>query len=166
MSFYFNDLSYSAKHSHLLMDLDKFIDRLDDKDFDTNAQTDYRELGALISLLDIAVDDARSAELDLTNLAIEKQFDKNIEDFGATIKDIMKSIGNPGAAYISRIEAKEILDLVSQRISDTLRSKPKARITVFDRKKEESLDGMKKGMAAFVKKDSIAVNGVTGQRST
>ena len=155
MSFYFNDISYSTKHSHMLLDLDKFIDRLEDKDFDTDAQTDYRELAALISLLDVAVDDGRCIELDLTNPETEKQFDKNIEDFGATIKDIMKSIGNPGAAYVSRIEAKEVLDLVSQRISDTLRSKPKAKITVFDRKIEENFDGEKKGMAGFVIKDKL-----------
>jgi hypothetical protein len=161
MIFYFNDLSYSSQHSHLLIDLDKFIDRLDDKDFDTNAQTDYRELAALISLLDIAVDDGRSISLDLTDPETSQRFDKNIDDFGATIKDIMKSIGNPGAAYISRIEAKEVLDLVSQRISDTLRSKPKARITVFD-KKEENLEGEKKGMAGFV----IKSTGVVGQASS
>ena len=166
MSFYFNDLSYSIKHSHILIDLDKFIDRLEDKDFDTNPQTDYRELAALISLLDIAVDDGRCSELDLTDPETEKQFDKNIDDFGATIKDIMKSIGNPGAAYISRIEAKEVLDLVSQRISDTLRSKPKAKITVFDRKKEENLDVEKKGMAGFVIKGSSAVNGVINEASS
>lgn len=166
MSFYFNDLSYSTKHSHLIMDLDKFMNRLDDRDFDTDPQTDYRELAALISLLDVAVDDGRSLDLDLKATKTAKLFDKNIEEFAGIIKGIMNSIGNPGAAFISRIEAKEVMELVSQRISDTLRSKPKAKITVFDRKKpEENLDRQRKLMATHFSKATTTKDGVNGQAS-
>jgi hypothetical protein len=151
MSFYFNDLSYSTKHSYLIMALDKFIDRLEDHDFDTDSQTDYRELAALISLLGIAIDDGRSLDLDLEDAETAQRFDKKIDELAGIIKGIMNSIGNPGAAFISRIEAKEVMELVSQRISDTLRSKPKAKITVFDPKKLEeknNLDKEKKFMAS------------------
>jgi hypothetical protein len=132
MCFYFNNISYSLKHSHHLMDLGQFITRLEDPTFDLSPQADYRELTALVSLLDIAVDDARSIEIDLNDKDQEWRFDKDIDDLAATIKDLMKGIGNPGAAFISKIEAKEALELVAQRISDTLRSKPKAKDTVFD----------------------------------
>jgi hypothetical protein len=151
MCFYFDKVSYSKDHSHCIMDLDVFIRRLDDPDFDTNPQTDYRELAALILLLDVAIDDGRSMNLDLTDTVAEKKFDENIEDFGATIKDIMRSIGNPGAAFISRIEAKEVLELVSQRVSDTLRSKPKPKQTWLGKgKPEEDLESERRGMQSFI----------------
>jgi hypothetical protein len=168
MSFYFNDLSYSTQHSHVIMDLGKFIDRLEDHDFDTNAQTDYRELAALISLLDIALDDGRSLDLDLKDSENAERFDRNVDDLAGIIKGIMNSIGNPGAAFISRIEAKEVLELVSQRISDTLRTKPKAKITVFDRKKHgdkrtDNLDQEKKLMASYFSKPKVIENGTNAQ---
>lgn len=171
MSFYFNDLSYSSQHSHLLMDLEKFIDRLEDRDFDTDAQTEYRELAALISLLDIALDDGRSLDFDLKDAGRAERFDKKVDDLAGIIKGIMSSIGNPGAAFISRIEAKEVLELVSQRISDTLRSKPKAKITVFDRKKHgekpiENHDQEKKLMASYFSKPKAIENGINGQTSS
>jgi hypothetical protein len=145
------------------MDLNIFSRRLEDPAFRTTPQTDYRELTALILLLDIAVDDARSTKLDLSDKTVEKEFDENIEEFGAAINDIMRQIGNPGAAFISRIEAKEVLELVSQRVSDTLRSKPKAKHTLFDGaqgKPEEDLESERRGMQSFITR----VNEITGNR--
>ena len=156
MSFYFEHLSYSSTQSHLVMDVDKFIGRLEDQDFDTGSQTDYRELAALIQLLNIALDDGRSIGQNLEDAHTAIRYDKAIDELAGMIKGVMNSIGNPGAAFISRIEAKEVLELVSQRISDTLRSKPKAKITVFDpakvaEKHEEDLEKEKKFMASFFK---------------
>jgi hypothetical protein len=166
MCFYFDDISYSKDHSHSKMDLDAFIRRLDDPDFHTNPQTDYRELTALILLLDIAVDDGRSMDLDLSDPVIEKKFDENIEDFGATIKDIMRSIGNPGAAFISRIEAKEVLELVSQRVSDTLRSKPKPKQTWFDKGKPvENLEPERRRMESFLSRTNKIGSGSNTQNA-
>jgi len=153
MCFYFDNISYARDHSHSLMDLDAFVKRLDDPDFDSNPQTDYRELAALILLLDIAVDDGRSVKIDLSDPAVEKKFNETVEGLGATIKDIMRQIGTPGAAFISKIEAKEVLELVSQRVSDTLRSKPKPRQTWFDKaqgKPQEDLESEKRGMESFI----------------
>jgi hypothetical protein len=170
MCFYFDDVSYSRDHSHSIMDLNAFIRRLDDPAFNTNPQTDYRELTALILLLDIAVDDGRSMNLDLSHKAVQKKYDENIEELGATIKDIMRQIGNPGAAFISRIEAREVLELVSQRVSDTLRSKPKPKQTWFDRargKPEEDLESERKGMQSFISRvNEIGENKVNNQHSS
>jgi hypothetical protein len=166
MCFYFNALSYSTSHSHHTIDLDRFIKRLDDSDFYTTPQTDYRELSALISLLDIAVDDARSTKLNMMDEETDKRFNEDIETLGAIIKDIMRSIGNPGAAFISRIEAKEVLELVSHRIVNTLRSKPKPKETLFDAKHgkiEEDHEGEKKHMQKFLLKVKSVENNVDKQ---
>jgi hypothetical protein len=153
MTFYFNDISYSLRHSHHLMNLNLFITRLEDPTFDLTPDADYRELTALVSLLDIAVDDARSTGLDLTDKEQERRFDKDIDDLAATIKDLMKGIGNPGAAFISKIEAKEALELVAQRIADTLRSKPKPKDTVFDGPRlKEDLEAERAGIQSFLSK--------------
>ena len=95
MTLLFNNLSYASKHSHSTMILDYFINRLEGSDFDTGPETDYRELGALVSLLDIAVDDGRSISMDLNDDATWRKFDNDIDEFSGTIENVMKSIGNP-----------------------------------------------------------------------
>lgn len=135
------------------MDLNTFITRLHDPVFDCTPSTDYRELTALIQLLDIALDDGRSSSLNLTDANVEEDFNKDVDALSQAIKGIFKKIGNPGAAFISRIEAKEVLELVSQRIVDTVRTKRRMKHTWFDDeagKKLEDLQSEKKGMAHFV----------------
>lgn len=164
MCFYFNDESYAADHPHTTFDIEKFIERLYSADFDINSETDFPQLAALVSLLDIAVDDGRCLYLDLTNSAAAGKFDQHVDELVYTIKDVMKSIGNPGAAYISKIEAKEALELVSQRIADTLLSRPKAKKSMFDgvAKKELDYSVERDKMSKFtsrMKKETKPVNG-------
>ena len=157
MSFYFNDVSYSLQHSHLLFNLEVFTRRLNHSAFNVTLETDFRELHTLVLLLDIAVDDGRSIGLDLTNKNVERRFDEDVDDLAALIRDIMKSIGTPGASYISKIEAKEALELVAQRIGDTLRSKPKPKQRMFDGplgRAEEDLESEKAGIQSFLSKVS------------
>lgn len=132
MGFFFDDISYANEHPHTLFDLHKFMERLQEPAFDINDKTDYMQLTALIALLDVSVDDGRCAFLDLSNRSVADTFDTDVDDHVHTIKDVMRNIGNPGAAFISRIEAKETLELVSQRIADTVRSRAKPKKTVFD----------------------------------
>lgn len=153
MCFYFNDVKYAKIHSHSSMDLDKFINRLNDPAFDTTSKTDYVELKALILLMDIALDDGRSTKLDLSDPIVEKKFNEDIEALSAAIKDILNGIGQPGAGFISRTEAREMMDLVSDRIKETLGTKRKPTHTWFDPergRKEEDMQSEKKGMANFV----------------
>ncbi|TAQ88932.1 hypothetical protein B7494_g2733 [Chlorociboria aeruginascens] len=127
-----------------------FIERLSEPIYAATPQTDYRELSAQILLLNIAVDDAQSIEIDLTDAEEEMQFNNDIERLAASVRSIQ--IPNAGAAYISRVEAKEILELVAHRIADTLRTKPKPRTSIFDEptKKIENLERERHGMKKFV----------------
>jgi hypothetical protein len=159
MTFCFNDISYSRQNCYKIMDLELFITRLESKDFEAKRDvTDFRELAALVSILDIAVDDGRSDELDLKNQETEKDFDVSVEHFAQKINSIMKAIGNPGASFISMIEAKEHLLLVSRRIADTVRSKAKPKKTFIDSllKKERALETQKDRMSKFVVKKEMA----------
>ena len=163
MCFFLDDLSYSEAHSHIVMDIDAFMDRLEDSVFLTNAQTDYRELFALVALLDIAIDDGRPIKLDLKNKKIEKRFNEDVDDFCIMIKGIMKQIGNVQVGYLSKVETKEILELVAQRISDTVRTRPMPKETWIDqaRGRTEDLETEKKAMARFVAKVNPNGNGAS-----
>lgn len=166
MSFFFNDVSYSTCHPHSTMDIQKFIIRLEDPDFDAKPQTDYLELAALVLLLDVAVDDGQSTKLNLRDPEIEKTFNKDVDELVASIKEIMTSIGNPGAAFISRIEAKEALELISQRIADTVRTKKVVKESWFDRdrlKNEDKLMSEKQGMSRFLTKMNQIKKGGDGE---
>lgn len=166
MSFFFNDASYSTSHPHTTMDIQKFITRLEDSTFDARPQTDYQELTALVLLLDVAVDDGQSTKLKLRDPITEKRFNKDVDELVSSIKDIMKSIGNPGAAFISRIEAKEALELVSQRIADTVRTKKVVKESWFDRdraRNEIKLVSEKQGMSKFLTRMDQIKKGVDGE---
>jgi hypothetical protein len=154
LCFYFDSPAYSTAHSHTLISISAFHTRLDDPAFDTNPRTDYKELSSLIALLDIAIDDGCPTSLDLTDPIIETTFNGEIEAFAAGIKDIMRNIGNPGAGFISRIEAKEALEMVSQRIGDTLRTKPKKKQKWFGSERPKENVGSAKMMAAWRSKGS------------
>jgi len=166
MCFYLNDVSYAETHSHSIMDIDRFIQRLEDPCFVPTLETDYKELTALILILDIALDDGRSTKVDLSDAAAETKFNKDVDALAATIKDIMTSIGTPGPGFVSRIDAKEVLEVVSQRITDTVRSKSKPKHTWFNDSEEKKVEDMRleqKGMANFLSRmERIGTNGTNG----
>ncbi|EKD14596.1 uncharacterized protein L3040_000120 [Drepanopeziza brunnea f. sp. 'multigermtubi'] len=161
-SFFFNSLSYAKTHSHTLMSLDSVIDRLADPVFDTKPSTKYRDLAALLNLLDIAVDDGKSLSVDLTNKKVEEKYNKDVEELSATINSIMSGINTGGASNISRMEAKSLADNVSKRIAVTLRTKRKPKENWFDGKKEEDFEREKKGMAGFLAKNKVVLKGSGG----
>jgi len=155
MCFFFDDEDYCSKDPYETMHIGKVIERLGDRVFDALPSTDYHELTALIRLLDVTVDDARSNDLDLQDGTTEIAFNKAVDDLVLAIKDIMISIGSPGAAFISRIEAKETLELVSQRIADTVRTKKKPKESWFNRNvtlEQDKWVAEKEGISKFVVK--------------
>ncbi|TVY49725.1 hypothetical protein LOCC1_G000237 [Lachnellula occidentalis] len=153
MCFFFDDIAYSIDHPHTTFDLQKFMERLQEPAFEINEKTEYQQLTALIYLLDVAVDDGRCAYLDLANSSAAERFDEDVDHFVVTIKGVLTKIGSPGAAFISKLEAREALLLVSQRIADTLRSKPKPKKSVFDGlKKKEDHTSAQAGIDSFLSK--------------
>jgi hypothetical protein len=153
MCFFFNEAIYSTVCTYESIEITLVLERLKSHDFDTQPQTDFVELAARILLLDVAVDDGRNTKTSLHDAKTEKEFNEDVDKLVASIKDIMTSIGNPGAAFISRIEAKEVLELVSQRIADTVRTKRLLKETWFDQntgKDEDELSGEKRGMNNFL----------------
>ena len=95
MTFYFKNTSYAAKHSFYMMNLKNFITRLHSQDFYVNDKTDFRELGSLVSLMDIGLDDGRSVDVDLTQELVAREFDFEVQDICDTLDDIVKNMHGP-----------------------------------------------------------------------
>lgn len=157
LGFFFNNIDHCRQNSQEQMDLKRFAERLDDKEFDAGPNTDFPQLTALIRILDIAIDDGRPMGLNLQDTENEVLFNKDVDNLVLVIKGIMTSIGNPGAAFLSRIEAKETLELISQRVADIVRTKRKPKESWFNRRLvQDKWASEKKGMSHFIGKKEIS----------
>lgn len=154
--FYGNDV-HSEQPPHQTLNLSKITRRLTEDGFQPNQETDYVEFSALIALLDIAVDDGRNINLDLKDKTVAERFDEQVELLVKVLLHIHAGIGNPGAAFISRIEAKETLEVVKQRFSDTLRARPKTKLSHFSKpvEKADLLKQERAGMNAFLSRGKV-----------
>ncbi|PQE05057.1 2-isopropylmalate synthase protein [Rutstroemia sp. NJR-2017a BBW] len=155
LSFYFNSPTKALHPPASIISLPEITTRLQDAPFKITSETDYHELGSLILLLDIAVDKGRSADLDLGDPDVDTQFNNEVDALALAITSI--SITYSGAAYISRIEAKEVVEMVGNRISNTVRSRLKPKYNIYDEsliglRKKEDFGREQKGMSSFMEK--------------
>ncbi|KAI1002753.1 hypothetical protein K3495_g5450 [Podosphaera aphanis] len=123
LCFLFKDLSFANTHPDNMVTLEIFIARLGEGDFERKCQTDYYELRALVMLLNVAVDNGRSHNLDLLSETAEANFNDNVDQLGSSIRRILGALGAPGD--VSKIQAKEAIETISQKIIYTMRTKPK-----------------------------------------
>lgn len=110
--------------------------------FKVNKETDYLELAATMSLLDIALDNGHSDDFNLNDPQVEKEFNDDVDALAYQIKILWSSISEVGASFISRIDAKEVMEGVRNRLIYTVRTRPKPRPSLFDlpgKKDEESV---------------------------
>src|SRR5438309_2018344 len=63
LAFFFNNVEYVTNTPQELMDLSDIRIRLEQPQFKIDKGTDYYELAAMISILDIAIDDGRSTAI-------------------------------------------------------------------------------------------------------
>ncbi|KAL7929587.1 hypothetical protein V8C35DRAFT_315206 [Trichoderma chlorosporum] len=152
ISFLFNDPVLGRQHSEDVFTVRRAIDRLDKDDFSITPQTDFGELKAMIIVLDIAVDDgsppASSASED------EEQFNKDIDELATKLREIWRKINDAGMK-ITRTEAKSVVEWVQQRLSNTVRTRRKAKKSIFDLPGHEDLTSLPKQqeyMAKFFQK--------------
>ncbi|POS82914.1 hypothetical protein EPUL_004772 [Erysiphe pulchra] len=151
--FLFNNLIFAKKPSQDYFNFPMFLNRLKVSDFKCKPNTDYRELRALIMLMDIAVDDGKSSNLNLDDKFEEENFNINIEKLGMSVKEIFGGVGSQDDGNISKIQAKEAVDAFFRRITHTMRTKPKPTHEWFvDRAKERNNVGERQIMENFVAK--------------
>src|SRR4051794_39622417 len=83
--------------------------------FDVNDDSNYVEITALISILDIAIDNGAS-RTSFKSPTEEKAFNRQVDSLARVIKGILSRIIDTGASFISRTETKEALDGVYNRL--------------------------------------------------
>lgn len=102
--------------------------------FKINKDTNYPELAALMSILDIAIDNGLPINHNVvTDREGEVRFDKEVDDLAARIKQIWGSINDAGASFMSRINAKEVIQVLRMRLEHAIRTKPKPKLSIFER---------------------------------
>jgi len=130
LAFFFEDPSYLSKAPQDLLDLDAVTNHLLRPAFDIKVDADYAQLAARISMLDIAIDHGISS-VDMCDLRGEASFNREVDSLAKRIKAMFTGLVDSGASHMSRTEAKEILRIVHYRLTYAVRTKQKAKSSVF-----------------------------------
>jgi hypothetical protein len=132
LAFFFEGAIYISNASHDTLDLSEVTDQLRKPKFTINKDTDYPELAAVMSILNIAIDNGLSFRHDATNPEGEVKFNREVDVLAARIKQIWGSINDAGAAFMSRSYAKEMMEGLRMRLELTIRTKPKPKLSIFE----------------------------------
>ena len=128
LSFFFLDDAYLAASSPLR--IRQVTDQLRTARFHVNNDTDYSELAAAMSILDIGLDDGRSSG-ELTDRAQEDAFNDDVDELAKKVKSMFSTIVDSGASHMTRTEAKEVLERMHYRLVYAVRTKQRPRKQLF-----------------------------------
>ncbi|KAF4994417.1 hypothetical protein FGRMN_5836 [Fusarium graminum] len=129
MVFLFNDASLGRYHPDDTVTIRGIIERLDHDDFFVGPRTDFTELQANILLLNVAVDDGSFTPSD--DPEKEKQFNSDIDELATRLREIWRKINDAGMK-LARTEAKSVIEWVQQRLAHSVRTRRKAKKSIFD----------------------------------
>lgn len=97
--------------------------------FTITPNTDFSELRANIILLDVAVDDGSVVKFD--DREDEKKFNDEVDELANKLREIWRKTNDSGMK-LARTEAKSVVEWVQQRLSHGVRTRRKAKASVFD----------------------------------
>ncbi|KAK4063099.1 hypothetical protein Trihar35433_8894 [Trichoderma harzianum] len=152
ITFLFEDPHLGRQHPEEVFTVRHAIERIEEDDFSITPQTDFAELKAMVTILDIAVDDGTPPEL--SSLEDEEQFNQDIDELATKLREIWRKINDAGMK-ITRTEAKSVVEWVQQRLSNTVRTRRKLKKSIFDLPGHEDLASLPKQqeyMAKFFQK--------------
>lgn len=155
---FLDDVSSIRKPSDGPLDLRRLTRRLQKMDFGGRRDTDYVELSATASILDVALDVCIPPTVDDgPDRKRENAFDRKVDELTYLIKSMFSRIPDTGAGHMTRTEAKEVLNRVHFRIAYGVRTRPKPKKNLFETSTVGKVDdGLPKGvhgpMARFLKK--------------
>lgn len=148
----FGDPNLSRHHPDDVITIRGMIDSLDGGAFAVGPKTDFAELRAGILLLDMAVDDGSFAATG--DADDEKKFNEEIDELALKLREIWRKINDSGMK-LARTEAKSVIEWVQQRLSHSVRTRRKARKSVFDipgQREDPFLPRQQDYMSKFLKK--------------
>ncbi|KUI62580.1 hypothetical protein VP1G_09698 [Cytospora mali] len=134
--FFFDDLQRADKKPEDTVHIRAIIDRLEDDEFQINQNTDYQELGALMMMLNVALGDA-SKKIEMTETSITS-FDAEVDELAEGLKSMLTRVAplNKGI-HVSRIEAKNAMELIRERLLYQVRIKSVPKVGIFGKREEE-----------------------------
>jgi hypothetical protein len=156
LAFFFEDARYLMSAPHLVIDLWEIIKRLDEPQFQINRDTDYQQLAALISILDMAIDNGQSPDMSMSDTEQEQHFNAEVDTLAARIRNMWSSINDAGASFMSRVDAKEVMECLRHRLLYAIRTRPVPKRSIFDPvpdDREEKLKQSKFMNKYFIKPD-------------
>lgn len=128
LAFFFRDPSYFSKPSESLVDLKIVAPLLRGPRFRINNTTDYAELAASITFLNIGID---SGDPPPATEQENSSFDDDIDVLSTSVKDIFTQIVDTLGFNSRRTEAKETLEGFQYRLSYAVRMRPKPKMKMF-----------------------------------
>ncbi|KAF4978586.1 hypothetical protein FZEAL_5058 [Fusarium zealandicum] len=129
VTFLFDDPNLGRYNPDNTVTIRGIIDRLDEDDFLVGPKTDFAELQANIILLNISVDDGSFSTSNDPDK--EKQFNSDVDELTVRLRGIWRKINDAGMK-LARTEAKSVIEWVQQRLAHSVRTRKKAKKSVFD----------------------------------
>lgn len=154
--FFFDDLQRSDKRPEDTVNIRAVIDRLEEADeFQINQDTDYHEFEALMMMLNAALGDASRYDDRAERSAVS--FDAEVDELAEGLKSMLTRVAplNRGL-HVSRIEAKNAMELIRERLLYQVRIKAVPKKNIFglqeDVEDDTSLPKQRDFMKGFLKK--------------
>ncbi|KAH8745197.1 hypothetical protein F5883DRAFT_587892 [Diaporthe sp. PMI_573] len=155
--FFFDDLQRADKRPEDTVNIRAVIDRLEEADeFQINQDTDYHEFEALMMMLNAALGDASRQDDRAERSAVS--FDAEVDELAEGLKSMLTRVAplNRGL-HVSRIEAKNAMELLRERLLYQVRIKAVPKKNIFglqqDLEEDVSLPKQRDFMKGFLKKE-------------
>jgi len=154
IAFFFNDPTLARSHPDGTLTLASVIALLKEDRFRIGRQTDYAQLAAEMHLLNLAVDDGSHRPQEQG----ERAFNAEVDELTRQLKHIWGSINDAGVSFMSRTEAKSVIEWVQERLMYTVRTRPQPKQSIFDTpdREDPSLPRQQDYMRKFFRKEKPA----------
>lgn len=156
--FFFDDLHRADKRPEDTVNIRAVIDRLEEADeFQINQDTDYHEFEALMMMLNAALGDASRQDDRAERSTVS--FDAEVDELAEGLKSMLTRVAplNRGL-HVSRIEAKNAMELIRERLLYQVRIKAVPKKNIFglqvDAEEDASLPKQRDFMKGFLKKNN------------
>lgn len=142
-AFFFDDPKRADTRPEDTVTIRAVIDRLEEDEFQLNAETDFKELHALMMLLNVALGDASKDRVLSPLIAntlegrerervLMAEFDAEVDELAESMKSMVTRVAPLSkGVHEWRIETKNAMELIRERLVYQVRIKPVPKIKMF-----------------------------------
>jgi hypothetical protein len=138
--FFFDDIQRADKRPEDTVNIRAVIDRLEEADeFQINQDTDYHEFEALMMMINYALGDASRQDEQAEKSAVN--FDAEVDELAEGLKSMLTRVAPLSRGlHVSRIEAKNAMELLRERLLYQVRIEPIPKKNIFGLQQESEED--------------------------